>query len=99
MPTSPAVIPVAVYGIGVDHLPDDVEDPADIAAARIDADRLHRLLAALPARERKVVCRHYGIGCHPRTLREVAGDRDLRVSVSIVHKLEQRALRRLRERF
>ncbi len=100
MPTSPAVLPVAVYGARIDHLADPAEDPADGAARRVDAARLRRLLVTvLPERERKVICRHYGIDCDPRPLREIAADPDLAVSVSVVHKLEQRALARLRESF
>ena len=96
MPAPAVCIPHAVFGHGVDHVAGE-DDVADEAITRAAIPRLYRCVARLPARERAVIVRHFGLGCQARGLREVAVE--LGVSVGTVHTAERHALELLREWF
>ena len=74
---------------------EDAESPAE-AVERADRRAWGReLLAVLPARERRVVERRFGLDGGPeRTFAEMAGDEG--VSVQCIHRVFQRALARMR---
>lgn len=90
-------LPVAVTGVEVDHVADPDEDPAAQAMLAADAARVRSLVAQLPRDQRRVICMHFGLGCHPAGFREIS--RRLGVSVGHAFALNRAGLARLREWF
>ena len=58
-------------------------------------DDVHDATRELDERERRIVFSHYGLGCRPRTLREIAAEFEL--SVERIRQLEERALLKIRD--
>lgn len=74
---------------------EDAVDPAEAAARASDCAWVRGLLAELPARERRVLERRFGIGSRPEsTFAEIAASEG--VSVQCIHRVYQRALARMR---
>jgi RNA polymerase sigma factor (sigma-70 family) len=69
-------------------------DPSYITGKRQEAQAVHELLDELPARERSIIRRRYGLGSAPERLTEIA--ETLGVSASRVCQIEREALQRLR---
>lgn len=87
-------VPVAVFGVPADHVAAD-DDTADEAIIRILAARVRVCVARLPQRERRVVRAHFGLGCEPLSLREIAAE--LGISPDTAMRLERHALELLRD--
>jgi len=82
-------------GLAANIADEDVDDPLDLLAEAAASDTLDRWLAALPARQREVLARRYGLGDHAvQSLAEVAAALD--ISRERVRQIQQAALRRLR---
>lgn len=80
-----------------DLIADDSDLPA-LIDRRLDAEKLGRLVAELPPRERQVVRMRYGLGGGaPLTQQQIA--RKLGISRSYVSRIEKKALLTLREGF
>ena len=89
----------AADGAGsAERVPDeDADDPAETVARASDCAWVRGRLAELPARERRVLERRFGIGSRPEsTFAEIAASEG--VSVQCIHRVYQRALARLRRR-
>jgi RNA polymerase primary sigma factor len=71
-------------------------DPAAEAAEQERVTVLGDAVAGLPPREREVIERHFGLGCSPEDLAEVAAD--LHLSRQRTRTIERDALYRLRDR-
>lgn len=71
-------------------------DPESAAVSSDEAERLHRAIALLPERMRKVLALRYGMGDHDEATLPVAG-REIGVSRERVRQLQNKALARLRE--
>jgi RNA polymerase sigma factor (sigma-70 family) len=71
-------------------------EPGRDAARREELARLEVALSALPARQRELVSRRFGLGCPPEDLTDVA--RSLHVSRQRARAIEQAALYALRDR-
>lgn len=69
-------------------------DPSRITGKRLETQAVHELLDALPARERLVIRRRFGLGSAPERLSEIA--ETLGVTASRVCQIEREALQRLR---
>jgi RNA polymerase primary sigma factor len=95
--------PIGVDGDGTTTVGERVPDPsAEEDYERVVDDLETRELRGLcgeclAGRERYIVHAHYGLGCRATTLREIAAGMGL--SVERVRQLEERALRKVRERF
>ena len=92
--------PVGDDGTGTETFEDLIEDPAaedeyDRVLEDMQTAELRNLADRLAGRERTIVFAHYGLGCVPETLRQIAGHLDL--SVERVRQLEERALGRIRD--
>jgi RNA polymerase sigma factor (sigma-70 family) len=78
--------------------PEDLPDPGanteESVLFELDAQRLRRLLDALPESEHRVLRWHYGLDGEPIPLRDIA--ERLGVSLGTAHNIEQRALAILR---
>ncbi len=75
---------------------EDPNDPLDLLAEAAANDSLDRWLARLPARQREVLVRRYGLGDHAvQSLAEVAAI--LGISRERVRQIQEDALRRLRK--
>lgn len=95
MATTP---PVSLERSGGDGtIPVPTDDPT-LEFDRLEAmhSAVHRLLDALPTRERMVVTRRFGLDGHEPTSLEVLGG-DLNVSKERVRQLQRQALRRMHE--
>ena len=68
-------------------------EPSAEAIAGSERARLLEAMRGLSARQREVVSAHFGLGCEPRTLGEIA--RELNVSPARVRAIENDALQRL----
>ena len=81
----------------VDFVADEAaEDPSEGAGRAMRAEWARALVAALPLRERRVVSLYFGMeGLKPRTFQEIADAEN--VSAQCIHRIYQRALRRLRK--
>lgn len=75
-------------------LTDPGDDPSLITGKRLVIEAVHELLDELPARERLVIRRRFGVDADPERLSDIA--RDLGVSASRVCQIEGEALQRLR---
>ncbi len=75
-------------------LADPAEDPWRVTDERFLIEAVHQLLDELPARERIVIRRRYGVDAIPERLSDIA--RDLGVSASRVCQIENEAMLRLR---
>ena len=71
-------------------------DPEAEAVAHEETLSVDEAVAALPARQREIVTRHFGLGREPEELARVA--RDLRLSQQRTRAIERDALSTLRER-
>jgi RNA polymerase primary sigma factor len=71
-------------------LESDATDPGEEVEATMRCEAVRHALAKLPGAERDVLCLRFGIGCHPRTLDDVA--RRLHISRDRVRRLEARGL-------
>jgi RNA polymerase primary sigma factor len=71
------------------------EDAFERIVTRIASQELRELHADLSDRERRVLSARYGLGCRPRTLREVAAE--LGLSAERVRQIEEQALGKLRD--
>ena len=92
--------PAGDEGGGAEKFEDFVEDPAaedeyEGVLEGMETAQLRDLAESLAGRDRAIVFSHYGLGCVPKTLREIA--EGLGLSVERVRQLEERALGRLRE--
>ena len=56
-----------------DLLESDASEPGEQVEASMRCEAVRHALAKLPGAERDVLSLRYGIGCHPRTLDDVAG--------------------------
>jgi DNA-directed RNA polymerase sigma subunit (sigma70/sigma32) len=104
MPAAAVCLPVAVFGVSTEEFPAEDDDPADEAERRVLLQSLHAALRDLyhvrelqDRRAAAVVVRHFGIGCNPASLRDIADE--LGVSVRTAWKLERRGLAQLRVAF
>lgn len=77
----------------VDHLSND---PLSTIARRDEEESVDAAVAALPERQKRVVSRHFGLGCREKPLAEVAAE--LHVSPQRARAIEQDALFALRQR-
>jgi DNA-directed RNA polymerase sigma subunit (sigma70/sigma32) len=84
-------IPAAVP---MDAIADGDVDVFEQASARVEAAELLGQLRRLPQRDRSVLCRRYGIGCPPRTVRQFAAE--MHVGVATAHAWETQALDHIR---
>jgi RNA polymerase primary sigma factor len=89
-------LPEGEHTVG-DQLADETCLPRiDILVDRERDDILHGSLAELPARERRVVCMHFGIGYHRAyTLEEIG--RKFGLTRERIRQIEARALKKLRQ--
>lgn len=71
-------------------------DPEDETVEREEVEEVDDAVAALPARQREIVTRHFGLGGNPEQIAEVAAD--LHVSQQRVRAIERDALSTLRDR-
>jgi RNA polymerase primary sigma factor len=71
-------------------------NPESEAVEHEQASMLDAALADLPARQREIVSRHFGLGCTPEDISHVA--EDLRLSQQRTRTIERDALYTLRER-
>lgn len=71
MPSRPFCMPQAVYGLQIDDVPTE-DDTAETAINHVAAEYVHSLVARLPARERSVIVWHYGLGCEPLEMEQIA---------------------------
>ena len=82
----------------VEDLLADEQDLPALIDRKLDAEKLARLVARLPPRERQVVRLRYGLtGGPPLTQQQIAGQ--LGISRSYVSRIEKKALAALREGF
>jgi len=88
--------PVAVQAGELEHAPTSEPPVEEAAIASIEAQRVRRAVRGLPALERKVISLRFGLDEREHSVRETA-DR-LGMSRNMVHRLEHRALDRLRHR-
>jgi RNA polymerase sigma factor (sigma-70 family) len=92
MPSRTFCLPEAVYGLQIDHVPDE-DDTSDLAISRVAAEHVRSLVARLPERERNVIRWHYGLDCEPLEMEEIA--RRMGVTSRTVHNWQATALRLL----
>jgi DNA-directed RNA polymerase specialized sigma24 family protein len=95
LPCLPQVLPTAVFGVPVDHVPGE-DDVADEATSRALAETVRAATARLPEPHRTVVICHYGLfGVEPRGLRHIASETGLPLTTCF--RTHRRALEMLRE--
>jgi len=83
-------------GLSASIADEDTNDPLDLLAEAAASDSLDRWLAKLPARQREVLVRRYGLEDHAvQSLAEVAAV--LGISRERVRQIQEDALRRLRK--
>jgi RNA polymerase primary sigma factor len=70
------------------------EDEYERIVAQMVTEQVRELTDALDDRERSVLYEHYGVGCPPRTFREIGARLDL--SAERVRQIEEQALEKLR---
>jgi RNA polymerase sigma factor (sigma-70 family) len=70
------------------------EDEYERIVAQVVTEQVRELTDALDDRERSVLYEHYGVGCPPRTFREIGARLDL--SAERVRQIEEQALEKLR---
>jgi DNA-directed RNA polymerase specialized sigma24 family protein len=81
----------------LERTPDPDADPYERTVVSLEATRLRRELRRLPAVEREILCRLYGVAGLPApSSRELA--RRLGLSEAAVRSLEERGLEGLRKR-
>jgi RNA polymerase primary sigma factor len=70
------------------------EDEYERVIGTVASEQVSDLPDSLADREREILCARYGIGCDPKTLREIADG--LGLSAERVRQIEERALAKLR---
>ena len=75
---------------------DGSPDPEADATTREETELVDRAVAELPARQREIVSRHFGLGCEPEEIAEVAAE--LHLSQQRARTIERDALFTLRDR-
>jgi len=71
-------------------------DPPADAAGREQTTLVYRAVGDLPPRQREIVARHFGVGCEPEELPQLAAD--LHLSQQRIRAIERDALYALRDR-
>jgi DNA-directed RNA polymerase sigma subunit (sigma70/sigma32) len=82
-------------GTLVEQIADPVsEDEYERVIETLATEQVRELTDALGSRERSILFEHYGVGCPPRTLREIGNG--LGLSAERVRQIEEQALDKLR---
>jgi RNA polymerase primary sigma factor len=83
----------SAFGVGI--VDGSAVDPETATVAREQVCAIDRAVDALPERQRAVVTRHFGFGCDPQEIAEVAAS--MHVSQQRVRTIERDALYALRD--